>query len=116
MSDSASVRVLGLTRKDRAALFVIAIVFVSGVWGGRIVRRSRETDLPGREAAVIRVDINSADKRELTLLPGIGDKIAGLIVESRKKGGPFDALEDLSRVAGIGHATIERITPYARCR
>lgn len=116
MSDSASVRVLGLTRRDRVTLFIIAIVFMSSVLGGWFVRRSRETVLPAREAAVIRVDINSADQRELTLLPGIGDKTARLIVENRKNEGPFETLEDLSRVTGIGRSTIGRIKPYAECR
>ncbi len=116
MSDPVSVRVLGLTRRDRITLFIIVVVFVSGVTGGWFVRRSRETILPAKEDAVICVDINSADQRELTLLPGIGDKTARLIVASREKEGPFETLGSLSRVAGIGRSTIKRITPYAECR
>ena len=116
MSDSADVRVLGLTRRDRVALFIIAVVFVLVVTGGWFVRRSRETVLPARDAAVIRVNINSADQRELTLLPGIGDKTAWLIIENRKSEGSFEKLDDLARVAGIGRSTIERITPYAECK
>ena len=116
MSDSASVRVLGLTRRDRITLFIIAVVFVSVVMGGWFMRRSRETVLPASGAALIRVNINFADKRELTLLPGIGDKTAGLIVESRENEGSFDTLGDLARVPGIGQSTIERLTPYAKCK
>ena len=113
MSDS---RVLGLTRRDRITLFIITIVFVLSVSGEWLVRRSRETELPERKAVVICVDINSADQRELTLLPGIGDKTARLIAESREKAGSFETLEDLARVAGIGRSTIERIKPYAECK
>ena len=116
MSDSASLRVLGLTRRDRITLFIITIVFVSAVMGGWFARRSRETVLPESGSAAILVNINSADRRELTLLPGIGDKTAELIVKSRENAGSFDALEDLARVQGIGPSTIERITPYAKCK
>ena len=113
MSDS---RVLGLTRRDRITLFIITVVFVSGVMGGWFVRRSRETILPASGASVIRVNINSADQRELTLLPGIGDKTAGLIVKNRENEGSFDTLGDLARVSGIGPSTIEGIKPYAKCK
>ncbi len=116
MSDSRSSRVLGLTRRDRLTLFVIAIIFVSGVAGRRLVRRSRETVLPSRAAAAVRVDVNSAGRGELTLLPGIGDKTARLIIKDREENGPFGTVNDLSRVKGIGRYTIERIIPYAECR
>ncbi len=115
MSDSRSVRALGLTRRDRFALFVISIIFVLGIAGGWLVRQSRETVLPSRDAAAVRVDINSAGRRELTLLPGIGDKTARLIIKEREKNGPFGTLGDLSRVKGIGRSTVERIIPYAKC-
>ncbi len=115
MSDSKNRRVLWLTGRDRLTLFVISIIFVSYVAGGLLVRQSRETVLPSRNAAVVRVDINSAGRRELTLLPDIGDKKARLILENREKNGPFAAVGDLSRVKGIGRSTVERIMPYAEC-
>ena len=115
MSDPRSTRTLGLTRRDRLTLFIVAIIFMSGVAVGHLVRRSRETNLPLRDVVAVRVDINSAEQWELTLLPGIGDKTAHLIIEDREKNGPFGTVGDLSRVKGIGRSTIERIMPYAKC-
>lgn len=52
-----------------------------------------------------RVSINTASPGELQSLPGVGPAIAARIVEAR----PFDRLEDLLRVRGIGPATLERL-------
>lgn len=109
-------RVLGLTWRDRITLFVLSVVFVLCVAGGWLARRYRETTLPPRQNTVTKVDINSAGRLELTLLPGIGEKTAQLIVEDRERNGPFATVEDLSRVHGIGPSTVKRIMPYAECR
>ncbi len=44
-------------------------------------------------------------------LPGIGEVIAGSIVEGRE-GGRYETPEDLRRVNGIGEKTLERIRAY----
>ncbi|MDO4400133.1 MAG: helix-hairpin-helix domain-containing protein [Coriobacteriia bacterium] len=49
-----------------------------------------------------KVNINSATESELESLPGIGEVMAGRIVEDREEQGPFAAPEDLMRVSGIG--------------
>ncbi|MGV6814745.1 MAG: ComEA family DNA-binding protein [Phycisphaerales bacterium] len=54
-----------------------------------------------------RVEINSADSAELELLPRIGPKLAQKIIDYRSAHGPFDRLEDLDHVPGIGLKTIE---------
>lgn len=54
------------------------------------------------------VDVNSADEEELTVLPGIGETLAGLIVAERSEHGPFRYAEDLTAVKGIGPKTLER--------
>ena len=58
------------------------------------------------------VDPNSADWPELTLLPGIGEKLAKRIVESRRLEGPFRRPRELVRVRGVGPKTMERIRPF----
>ena len=54
------------------------------------------------------VRINEAEPEEMTCLPGIGDTIATMIAEERKKNGPFYYAADLESVRGIGPRTIER--------
>jgi DNA uptake protein ComE-like DNA-binding protein len=45
-----------------------------------------------------RIDINGASAAELSLLPGIGPKLADAIVADRQSNGPFKLVEDLDRV------------------
>ncbi len=60
----------------------------------------------------MRMDINRADPQELALLPGIGEVMAGRIVEERNRRDGFSSREDLLRVSGIGPKRLERIEPH----
>lgn len=51
------------------------------------------------------VDLNRASIEKLETLPGIGPETAKAIV----KGRPYQTIEDLGRVKGIGPATIEKV-------
>ncbi|TDR56668.1 competence protein ComEA [Halomonas ventosae] len=53
------------------------------------------------------IDVNSADAELLAELPGIGETRAAAIVEDREANGPYESAEDLTRVSGIGEATVE---------
>jgi competence protein ComEA len=55
------------------------------------------------------VDINAATATELETLPGIGPKTAVTIVEYREANGPFETIEDIMEVPGIGEGTFEKI-------
>jgi len=48
------------------------------------------------------LDINGASKEELMTLPGIGEELAGRIVAYRESEGPFETIEDIMKVSGIG--------------
>lgn len=55
------------------------------------------------------VNINTATAAELaTALSGVGGSKAEAIVRYREQFGPFQSVEELSEVAGIGAATVER--------
>lgn len=53
------------------------------------------------------IDINSADEAALDLLPGIGSAYAQRIVEYRTQNGPFQTIEDIMNVSGIGEKKFE---------
>lgn len=53
------------------------------------------------------IDVNRASESELTALRGIGPTLARRIVEYREANGPFQTLEDLVRVRGVGAAKLE---------
>lgn len=54
------------------------------------------------------VNINTASEAELTTLPGIGPSTAASIIDYRTLK-PFDSLEELLEVKGIGPAKFEAI-------
>ena len=54
------------------------------------------------------VDINTADAATLAaMLSGIGEKRAQAIVAYREEHGPFQSVDDLVRVSGIGPRVLE---------
>ena len=55
------------------------------------------------------VNINTASASELESLPGIGATKASAIVADREANGPFSSCEDLTRVTGVGPATVANI-------
>jgi competence protein ComEA len=59
--------------------------------------------------AATQVDVNSADARALAeALDGVGLSRAEAIVAYRAAHGPFETLEDLARVEGIGPHILDR--------
>lgn len=56
-----------------------------------------------------RVRINSASADDLMLLPGIGEVLAGRIIERRAQVGRFNGMADLDSIEGIGAALIARL-------
>lgn len=55
-----------------------------------------------------KINPNEADQEQLTGLPGVGETLAERIRAAR----PYQDLEDLSRVSGLGTRGLERIAPY----
>jgi competence protein ComEA len=63
-----------------------------------------------------RLDVNRASADELTLIPGIGPKLAARIVEERSRRGRFERLEDLRSVRGLGAKVWARVEPFVEVR
>lgn len=67
---------------------------------------NRET---GSYGAAGKLNINTATVEELETLPGIGERKAAAIVEYRGANGPFERVEDLVEVSGIGEGILASI-------
>lgn len=61
-----------------------------------------------------RVNINTATSVELETLPGIGEGKAARIISYRENYGPFETVEDLTQVSGIGEATLDQLRDLIR--
>ncbi|WP_144983812.1 ComEA family DNA-binding protein [Halomonas sp. C22] len=59
--------------------------------------------------AIAPINVNSADAELLAELPGIGPSRAAAIIEERETNGAFESADDLTRVSGIGPATVDRM-------
>ena len=58
------------------------------------------------------ISVNTEGLEGLTAVPGIGPKIAELIILEREKKGYFKSIEDLRSIRGIGPALYGKIRPY----
>jgi competence protein ComEA len=66
----------------------------------------------GEEQSPQKIDINRAETWLLEALPGIGQTLAERIVDYRNASGPFQRIEDLLKVSGVGEATFENMKDF----
>ena len=60
------------------------------------------------------INLNTAPRAQLELLPGIGPFLAQRILDHRQKKGFFGKPPDLMEVEGIGEKIFEKIEPYVK--
>lgn len=88
---------------------------------GNLIDSSR-TELTETEArsaplgAGERIDPNLASEIALDRLPGVGPTTARRIISERESGGRFHSVADLTRVKGIGAATLAKMEPHLEIR
>ncbi len=95
---------------------VVSEAAVSGTERPLVTPATRPTSAAPPEATVraraeAAVDLNRATAEDLETLPGIGPVLAERIVAHRRHAGPFERVEDLRSVKGIGKKTLEKIRP-----
>jgi competence protein ComEA len=81
-------------------------MFISSAGVPAHAEDARPAAAAAKQAASEKVDLNSADMKDLEDLPGVGEATAKKIVAGR----PYSAIEDLEK-AGVSKKEITRITP-----
>ena len=88
----------------------VAAVASAAAWLLRDIRPVTLTrDSAPREGSLV-VNVNSATQEQLETVPGIGPALASLIIAGR----PYQSVDDLLRISGIGKQTLERMRPFMK--
>ena len=116
-------------KKAKIAILSVSLIFMCVMIGfliGRlsaknhVILSSQNTSTDNADSAaetvsVIengRININLATSQQLQMLPNIGDVLAERIVTYRSEHGPFDTVDDLTLVDGIGEKRLEALRQY----
>ena len=100
---------LYLTPQERKFICLIMIVFIMGAGVQLLLRRDIAPVRWAKQVRQFKININTARVDQLQMLPGIGAKLAGRIVDYRRTNGPFKTLEDLQDVDGLTAKRFGRI-------
>ena len=107
-------------KKGLIALLLLtfaAVFFSAGYFAGRAVggdisvtveQVSEDRTLPESDKAGL-TNINTAADWQLMALPGVGEVLAGRIIEYREKNGAFLYKEEIMNVQGVGEALFDKI-------
>ncbi len=95
----------------------LLIAFLVGFFVGRNsghspILTSKVPTSASQSSAVEKININTATLEQLQTLPGIGETIAKRILQYRADYGPFEKVEDLTHVDGIGLDKLAQIIDY----
>ena len=115
----ATGRVLGLDDGDRRVLMVLictAVALMTVHWYRLTQVRPQPIDLLRQADVPFQLDVNEASWVEWMQLDRIGETLARRIVFDREQNGPFQSVDDLRRVSGIGPKTLDTIRGYLTCR
>lgn len=116
-AEEAERSVLGMRRTDRLVLAgLVAVGLALSVvhwmrltrWGLEPVEIERLEPRPQDW----RIDVNTAEWIDLVQLEGVGEVLAQRILDDRAERGPFQSVDDLRRVKGIGEKTLEKLRPW----
>jgi competence protein ComEA len=94
--------------KPWQVLLVALIVLASAVPRPAGAEKAGSTEVKAAVPSGDKVNINTADVKELMKLSGVGRSVAERIVQYRDAHGPFKKPEELRKVEGVGAGLWER--------
>lgn len=100
--------------KTMLLLITVALVFLNiGIYIGRSAKDGTiESYVEKRPDHAGKININTADSAELSVVPGLSGALARRIVEYRKDNGAFKSIYDLLDVSGISYDNLEEMKDY----
>lgn len=99
-------------QRNLYATALVLLLAFAGLAGVVAYRNPTRRDALTAHTTNYQININTAGRDELCLLPRVGPKIADYIIEYRQTHGPFAKAEDLLHVRFIGDKTFERMRAF----
>src|SRR6266576_2620700 len=95
---------LWLSAFTGAAFMTVVLAFTTPTGAAQGKKSPPATNSPSAQIKTP-VDVNSADKKTLETLPGVGSTVADRIIQGR----PYNNLEELGKVKGLSKAKVEQM-------
>ena len=103
-------------KKPAFVYFTILIIFVAVTVCVLLVHRTQNSyslaDVPSQRQ-LNKIDLNSATAEQLQIIPGVGPTLSQKIIDYREANGPFESVEDILEIDGIGMRLLSRFMTYA---
>jgi len=116
---------MSITKKSKVLIIVLTSIIVIGILillvnnlmqtpqNGKELQKKMSM-IEGQSKEFKKVNINTAGLETLVKLPGIGPVKAQAIIEYRENIGEFESINEITKVKGIGEATMAKIRLYLK--
>jgi competence ComEA-like helix-hairpin-helix protein len=113
LTPSAFQRIVTFYIKEQGVPLVFDTTATEAVWNFPAWKVELTLDETTEAGALDKVDVNTAKVDALGSLPGIGETLAIRIIAHREKNGPFQDIDGLAAVDGIGDAAVDGLRDLA---
>ena len=98
------------TQEERRVIIFLAGFALIGISGNFLVKKfSNVKSVASLSNNLTKINLNTVDKQSLMCISGIGEKLAGRIIDYRNMQGSFSSLEELTKIKGITDKKYSRI-------
>lgn len=104
---------LNLTNDERRAILFLAFVFLTGLgvnFASKQLTPQKTTFSFSEDLG--KINLNTADKKLLMSISGIGEKLSQRIIDFRESNSGFSGVEELRGIQGITEAKFDKIKDY----
>ncbi|MFH1577614.1 MAG: helix-hairpin-helix domain-containing protein [Candidatus Omnitrophota bacterium] len=102
-----------LTRQERQVVLFLIIITLLGLGINFLGKHYSQIKVIGYvNQDIAKVNLNQANKEALIDISGIGEVLAGRIIDYRQVNGKFTDVEELKKIKGIGESKYGAIKDY----
>ena len=108
---------LNLTSDERRVVLFLVFVFLAGLGVNFVSKQfAPESSVVSFSQDLGKINLNTADKKLLMSISGIGEKLSQRIIDFRESSRGFSSVEELKNVKGITAAKFDKIKGYLIAR